>query len=157
MIYTIDYSSPMGKMLIAAGDGGIRGLWFYGAKHFAESLPDEREEKLTPCMELAAKWLDDYFAGANPGFTPPLDPVGTPFQLAVWHELLNIPYGETTTYGAIASALGSRNARAVGAAVGRNPISLIVPCHRVLGADGSLTGYAGGLDRKRALLKLEQG
>ena len=122
----------------------------------------EREEKNLPVFEEAGRWLDLYFAGQEPPFTPPLFLRGTVFQRAVWERLLCIPYGETTSYGSIAASLAkeqgreSMSAQAVGSAVGHNPISLIIPCHRVLGADGSLTGYAGGIEKKKCLLKLEQ-
>ena len=109
-----------------------------------------------PVFDATRQWLDAYFAGTIPQAMPPLMFRGTAFQQHVWAELLTVPYGQTVTYGDIARLIGCRSAQAVGGAVGRNPISIIVPCHRVVGSDGSLTGYAGGLDRKRALLQLEQ-
>ena len=143
MVFTQRYASPLGGLLLAADEQGLIGLWFDGARHFAANLPEAREEKRTPILDEAARWLDDYFSGGQPDFTP-----------RVWARLLEIPYGQTTTYGAL---LGDgASARAVGGAVGRNPISIIVPCHRVIGADGSLTGYAGGVDRKIRLLALER-
>ncbi|MCR4847809.1 MAG: methylated-DNA--[protein]-cysteine S-methyltransferase [Bacteroidales bacterium] len=110
-----------------------------------------------PIFKETRRWLDHYFSGKKPNFTPPLNPQGTPFQKKVWQELLKIPYGETTTYGAIAKCINCRSAQAVGQAIHRNPIAIIIPCHRVIGADGSLTGYASGLDIKQRLLSLEKG
>ena len=109
-----------------------------------------------PIFKETCRWLDLYFSGNKPNFTPPLNPQGTPFQQKVWQELLRIPYGETTTYGAIAKRINCRSAQAVGQAIHRNPIAIIIPCHRVIGADGSLTGYASGLDIKEKLLELEK-
>ena len=161
-MHTCDHESPLGKMLLAADDAGLTGAWFYGQRYFARGLEGaEKNERRgvpfdSPVLLAARRWLDAYFAGERPDAADvPLAPRGTAFQLRVWDALLAIPYGETRTYGELAAELGS-SPRAVGAAVGRNPISVIVPCHRVLGAGGSLTGYAGGLDRKQALLELEQ-
>ena len=161
-MHTCDHESPLGKMLLAADDDGLMGAWFYGQRYFARGLEGaEKNERRgvpfdSPVLLAARRWLDAYFAGERPDAADvPLAPRGTAFQLRVWDALLSIPYGETRTYGELAAELGS-SPRAVGAAVGRNPISVIVPCHRVLGAGGSLTGYAGGLARKRALLELEQ-
>lgn len=154
MVFTQRYASPLGGLLLAADEQGLIGLWFDGARHFAANLPEAREEKRTPVLDETARWLDDYFSGRQPDFTPPLHLIGSAFRLRVWARLLEIPYGQTTTYGTL---LGDgASARAVGGAVGRNPISIIVPCHRVIGADGSLTGYAGGMDRKIRLLALER-
>lgn len=154
MVFTQRYASPLGGLLLAADEQGLIGLWFDGARHFAANLPEAREEKRTPILDEAARWLDDYFSGGQPDFTPLLHLIGSAFRLRVWARLLEIPYGQTMTYGAL---LGDgASARAVGGAVGRNPISIIVPCHRVIGADGSLTGYAGGVDRKIRLLALER-
>ena len=153
MTFTRRYASPLGGILLAADEQGLTGLWFDGAKYFAANLPEEREEKRTPILDETARWLDLYFAGRQPDFTPPLHLVGSAFRQRVWERLLAIPYGQTTTYGALLG--GGMSARAVGGAVGHNPISIIVPCHRVVGANGSLTGYAGGLDRKIRLLALE--
>ena len=159
MVFTQRYASPLGGLLLAADEQGLIGLWFDGARHFAANLPEVREEKRTPILDEAARWLDEYFAGREPDFTPPLHPIGSPFQQAVWRLLLEIPYGRTITYGALARRLAGENGRmsaqAVGGAVGHNGISLIIPCHRVVGADGSLTGYAGGVDKKLRLLQLE--
>lgn len=157
MTYTYNYSSPLGEILLAANDNGLTGLWFYGAKYFAADLEDERTEKLTPVLRQTLRWLDIYFSGSEPDFMPPLEMHGSDFRRRVWAELAKIPYGETVTYGEIAKKLGVKSAQAVGGAVGHNPVSIIVPCHRVLGADGSLTGYAGGTDKKARLLELERG
>ncbi len=157
MQYTTVYQSPLGSILLAAAGSALTGLWFEGQNYYARTLGEARMEKNLPVFGEAARWLDDYFAGREPGFTPPLSPAGTPFQREVWALLRQIPYGSTTTYGALARELGrpASSARAVGSAVARNPISLLIPCHRVLGAGGALTGYAGGLERKQRLLALE--
>ena len=152
------YSSPLGEITLAAQDGALIGLWFFGQKYDRaglEKLPLEARPDDRAVLEAACLWLDGYFAGeeAEPAF--PLAPQGTAFQQRVWERLRAIPYGETVSYGDLARSLGS-SARAVGAAVGRNPISVLIPCHRVLSSDGSLTGYAGGLERKKALLELER-
>lgn len=154
MHYTQTISSPLGNILLSADEVGLTGLWFDGGRYYAETLPEEHVERETPILMDTKRWLDVYFTGREPDFTPLLDPTGSSFRQAVWQLLLEIPYGQTTTYGAL---LGDgASARAVGGAVGRNPISIIVPCHRVIGADGSLTGYAGGVDRKIRLLALER-
>ncbi len=161
MQYTACYKSPLGDMLLAADEAGLTGLWFADQKHFAARLEPGAQQKELPVFADARRWLEAYFAGRQPGFTPPLHLIGTPFQLLVWQQLLAIPYGHTVTYGALAGAAAAQlgrqymSAQAVGGAVGRNPVSVIVPCHRVLGAGGSLVGYAGGLDKKQALLRLE--
>ena len=153
MIYFANYGSPLGNILLAADDEGLTTLDF-----------TEKKDAIShnhPILREAARWLDIYFSGQNPGFTPPLHLLGTPFQTEVWRLLLDIPFGKTTTYGALAKEIARRrgvrrmSAQAIGGAVGRNPVALIVPCHRVIGADGSLTGYAGGLDKKASLLSLE--
>ena len=156
MDYTFHYDSPLGGITLSSDGEALTGLWFDGQKYFARTLGQEHAEKPLPVFDETARWLELYFAGTVPDFTPKLNPRGTSFQRAVWDVLLTIPWGQTTSYGEIARKLGCRSARAVGGAVGRNPISLIIPCHRVLGADGSLTGYAGGADKKRSLLELEQ-
>ena len=156
MDYTFHVDSPLGGITLASDGEALTGLWFDGQKYFADTLDAEYAEKALPLFGETAKWLDLYFAGIVPDFTPKLSPRGTPFRHAVWNVLLTIPYGHTMTYGEIAKALGCRSAQAIGGAVGHNPISLIIPCHRVVGADGSLTGYAGGVDKKRSLRKLEQ-
>ena len=161
MIYTSEYTSPLGGILLAADEVGLRGLWFDGQKYFARDLPDERTERETPALSEAKHWLDLYFGGQEPDFLPPLHPVGTPFRQAVWEILLRIPYGKTVTYGEISKQLAEKmglermSAQAVGGAVGHNEISIIIPCHRVVGTGGNLTGYAGGIDRKIKLLELE--
>lgn len=160
MHYFTTYTSPLGKILLTSDDEGLTHLAFDGQKYFP-ALTGAQEMPSHPILISAQRWLDHYFAGENPDFTPPLHASGSDFQRAVWQLLLAIPYGETTTYGAIAQEIArlqqrSRmSAQAVGGAVGHNPIGIIVPCHRVVGASGSLTGYAGGLDKKIALLKLE--
>lgn len=163
MQYTSAYRSPMGEILLACDEAGLTGLWFEGARYYALSLDREHEERETPVFAEAKRWLDVYFSRQEPDFTPPLHMIGTPFQLAVWEELRKIPYGETAAYGVIAERVSAKrglsptSARAVGGAVSHNPVSIIVPCHRVVGTNGSLTGYAGGLDKKRGLLALERG
>ena len=160
MVYTQKYASPIGGMLLAADEVGLTGLWFDGEKFFADNLPAEHEEE-TPTLAASKRWLDIYVMGKEPDFTPPLHPIGSAFRMKVWDVLLQIPYGQTVTYGWIARQLAERegrarmSAQAVGGAVGHNEISIIIPCHRVVGTSGSLTGYAGGMDRKIALLKTE--
>lgn len=150
------YASPLGPMIVAATAHGLAGLWFEGQKH----LPDTHtwpQQPGHPVLRQAVAQLAEYFAGQRTRFDLPLDlQGGTAFQRAVWTALLGIPAGQTVSYGAISQRIGKPAAvRAVGAAVGRNPVSVVVPCHRVLGGDGALTGYAGGLERKTALLRLE--
>ena len=159
-MYTLHCDSPLGGILLAADEAGLTGLWFEGEKYFANILGPEQQERETPALQTAKRWLDVYFSGRKPDFTPPLHPVGSPFRRAVWELLLQIPYGQTTTYGALAGQLAEQSgkrvsAQAVGGAVGHNPVSLIVPCHRVVGSGGSLTGYAGGVEKKMRLLTLE--
>ena len=162
MQYISHYTSPIGDILLAADDAGLTGLWFQGQKYFARGLEKEQEERNLPVFDQTKAWLDLYFSGKEPDFLPPLHLIGTDFQKQVWEILLAIPYGKTTTYGKIAGQIAQRrglahmSAQAVGGAVGHNPISIIVPCHRVLGTDGSLTGYAGGVDKKIHLLSLEK-
>ena len=155
MQYTHTYKSPLGKILLATDDEGLTGLWFEGQKYFANNLDAEHEEKLTPVLEHVALWLDEYFAGKNPNFTPSLHITGTDFQVKVYKTLLQIPYGHTITYSELADKL-STSPRAIGGAVALNSISIIIPCHRVVGSNGNLTGYAGGIDRKQKLLALEK-
>lgn len=151
------WASPLGGILIARTAHGLAGLWFDGQKHHPGALNNVPENADDPLLVHAVTHLAAYFAGSAAACALPLDLHGTPFQRSVWQALLIITPGHTRSYGEIARHLGAPAAvRAVGAAVGRNPVSLIVPCHRVLGGDGRLTGYAGGLDRKRALLTLER-
>ena len=150
-----NYASPLGEIVLAADGDALIGLWFSGQAHFGAGLRDAQDGDCAVLRE-AKVWLDDYFAGKTPETLPKLRPRGTAFQKRVWAELQRIPRGETATYGELAAKLGS-HARAVGGAVGRNPISIMIPCHRVVGKDGSLTGYAGGTERKAALLELENG
>ncbi len=151
------FDTPLGRMLVTASGQGITGVYFVGQKYEPEIHLDPSHDSDLAFLVVARRQIEEYFRAARTQFTVPLAPQGTPFQLRVWHALLEIPFGETRTYRDLAERLGSPSAsRAVGAAIGRNPISIIVPCHRVLGTDGSLTGYAGGLDRKRALLALER-
>jgi methylated-DNA-[protein]-cysteine S-methyltransferase len=161
MEYVCKIKSPLG-LLTASSDGqNITGLWIAGQKYFAKTLGKDVSEQSLPVFEDLRKWLDVYFAGAEPDSMPPLLPRGSPFQKSIWDRLRKIPYGRTTSYGELAKQAESGNkgrhssARAVGGAVGRNPISILIPCHRVLGKNGSLTGYAGGIAKKTKLLKLE--
>ncbi|WP_273698083.1 methylated-DNA--[protein]-cysteine S-methyltransferase [Selenomonas noxia] len=160
MLYTSHYASPLGGMTLVSDGTALVGLYFDGQKYAAEGLDATRTQKNLPIFEEARRWLDVYFSGRKPDFTPPTAPAGTAFQQSVWEILRTIPYGETTTYGAIARRIeqntGRRmSAQAVGGAVGRNPISILIPCHRVVGTNGSLTGYAGGIDKKERLLQWE--
>ena len=152
MTLTAHYSSPIGPIVLTFDDTTLTGLRFASSADGSMDKPIADHSPLTACI----RWLDLYFSGRQPDFTPPIDLRGTAFQQRVWHELLTIPYGQTVTYGEIARRVGCRSAQAVGGAVGRNPIALIVPCHRVIGSDGSLTGFAYGLHRKQYLLQLEQ-
>lgn len=156
------YDSPVGVLTLAAGEEGLKGLWLEGQKYFAGTLDRPMKEGANEHLERATRWLDAYFAGESPATGAlSLAPNGSDFQQAVWKLLCDIPSGEVRTYGDlakdVAALLGreSMSAQAVGGAVGRNPISIIVPCHRVVGAHGSLTGYAGGINRKLWLLRHE--
>ena len=154
MIYTV-LPSPLGPLTVSAEDDALTGLWLEGQKHFAATLaPDARRQDDAPVFAGLARWLSAYFAGSPDPCPLPLAPRGTAFQQRVWDALREIPRGTVVTYGDLARALDS-SPRAVGGAVGRNPISIVIPCHRVVGSGGSLTGYAGGIDRKRFLLELE--
>lgn len=155
MLFLTHYASPLGPILLAADETGLTGLWFEAQKYFPSFLGVDYQEKETPVLTETVRWLDVYFSGKDPDILPPLHPQGSPFRQAVWNILLTIPRGQTMTYGEIARRLGVHSAQAVGGAVGHNPISILIPCHRVVGSDGSLTGYAGGLDRKTRLLQLE--
>lgn len=162
MKYITKHLSPCGDILLAADQSGLTGLWFEGQKYFAAGLEAEHEEKEIPVLKQAKIWLDIYFSGKEPDLSVPLHFTGTDFQNKIWEILCTIPYGETRTYGEIADQFMKKHGhktspRAVGSAVGHNRISIIVPCHRILGAGGDLTGYAGGIDRKKLLLELETG
>lgn len=155
------YHSPIGRLLLSADEIGLTGVWLEGEKYFAHGLPADRREACSPILADTKRWLDEYFSGKEPDFMPPLHPIGSPFRQAVWQILRRIPYGKTVTYGEIAremarqKGLPKMSAQAVGGAVGHNEISILIPCHRVVGAKGNLTGYAGGLSRKIQLLTLE--
>ncbi|MDO4483178.1 MAG: methylated-DNA--[protein]-cysteine S-methyltransferase [Clostridia bacterium] len=157
------FETPLGPMVGKAQNGSLCGLWFVGQKYFPNDVFALSEKKELPVFHETERWLSLFFQGREPHFLPQLSPHGTAFQQKVWQLLLRIPYGQTTTYGALAKqmaaqcGLKSMSAQAVGGAVGHNPISLLIPCHRVIGANGSLTGYAGGIECKKALLLLEQG
>ncbi len=161
MHYLSRYLSPLGGITLASNGTALTGLWFDGQKYYAANLTDEQTEKNLPVFAQAREWLACYFKGHAPDFTPPFDINGTSaFRKKVWELLLEIPFGQVTTYGTIAAqmqeATGRRvSAQAVGGAVGHNILSLIIPCHRVIGSDGNITGYAGGADKKLALLRLE--
>lgn len=161
MQYTARYKSPLGDILLASDDAGLTGLWFEDQRYFALHLASDHVEKETDILMQAKKWLDIYFSGQDPDFIPPLHVEGTSFHREVCEIMLSIPYGKTMTYGEIAQTIASRrgirkmSARAVGGAVGHNEISIIIPCHRVVGAKGNLTGYGGGISRKIRLLELE--
>ncbi len=151
------YNSPVGKLLLECNDAALTGLWIENQKYYAAGADaDINIRQDHPILCRARRWLDEYFAGGNPRADDiPLAPRGTDFQQRVWAELCRIPYGATTTYGNLARQIGS-SPRAVGGAVGRNPISIIIPCHRVLGAGGDITGYAGGVAAKQRLLAHEK-
>ena len=156
MDYTTHYMSPIGGITLASDGKALVGLWFDGQKYFAAGLAPVHEERQD--LEIFAetrRWLDIYFSGKNPDFLPNIALRGSEFRKAVWRKLLEIPYGQTTTYGALARSMNCKSAQAVGGAVGHNPLSLIVPCHRVVGTGGKLTGYAGGIDKKEWLLHME--
>ena len=161
MDFTHRFNSPLGGITMASDGEALTGLWFDGQKYFAASLEKEHEERMLPVFDLADKWLNLYFSGSEPGFLPPLLMRTTEFRKTVWEILLSIPYGKTMTYGEIADriaagrGLSRMSAQAVGGAVAHNAISLMIPCHRVVGMDGSLTGYAGGLEKKIWLLEME--
>ncbi len=162
MTYIHKYSSPLGGITLASDGQALTGLWFDGQKYYGDTLHKETQERDLQVFTQAVKWLDIYFSGVSPDFTPPLNLITTPFRKAVCDIILTIPFGHTMTYGEIAGiiarqrGIGRMSAQAVGGAVSHNPVSLIVPCHRVIGSDGSLTGYAGGIDRKIKLLELEK-
>lgn len=157
--YSAQYASPIGELTLAGDEAGnLAGLWLRGQKYFPGSLPEAplpRDD--LPVLRQAKRWLDRYFAGERPAASElPLAPAGGAFRREVWKLLCEIPYGAVTTYGALAQKMSApTSARAVGGAVGRNPISIIIPCHRVVGSGGTLTGYAGGLENKVWLLTRE--
>ena len=162
MIYTNTYDSPLGHILLACDDEGLTGLWFTeGGKYIARGLNKDAVPRETEYFDQAKKWLDIYFTGKDPGFFPKIHLTGPEFRNRVGEIMCEIPFGRTVTYGGIAERIAEErglermSAQAVGGAVGRNPICIIVPCHRVIGANGRLVGYAGGIMRKKALLELE--
>lgn len=160
MFFNDYYNSPIGNITMASDGESLCGLWFDGQKYFASTVKGKTEDKTLPVFEQTKKWLDIYFSGNEPDFTPKLSLDGSKFRKAVWDILLTIPYGSVMTYGEIAKIMAKQrgvakmSAQAVGGAVGHNPISIIVPCHRVVGTNGNLTGYAGGIDKKISLLKI---
>lgn len=162
MVYTTEYASPLGPITLACDEDAIIGSWFNGQRYFGNILPEQTEQKEQPLFADAKRWLDVYFSGRAPDFLPPLRYNSTPFRKTVCEIMLTIPYGRTMTYGEIAAEIARQqglekmSAQAVGGAVGHNEISIIIPCHRVVGTNGSLTGYAGGIDKKGKLLELEQ-
>lgn len=162
MEYTHYYNSPIGSILLASDGKCLTGLWFEGQKYFGDTLSENYIQKEIPIFKQVDKWLTIYFSGKEPNFTPALYMKTTPFRKAVWEIMLTIPYGKTMTYGEIANTIAEQkgikkmSARAVGSAVGHNSISLIIPCHRVIGKNGSLTDYAGGIDKKEKLLAMEK-
>jgi methylated-DNA-[protein]-cysteine S-methyltransferase len=161
MEYIRKIKSPVGALTVSSDGKNICGIWIEGQKYFAKTLEKDAVEQNLPIFETVQKWLDIYFSGKEPDFTPPLMPRGSPFQKSVWNKLCKIPYGKTTTYGELARQIELANknrrtsARAIGGAVGHNPISILIPCHRVIGKNGDPTGYAGGIAAKIKLLKLE--
>ncbi len=157
MFYKTDYNSPLGNITLCSDGSNLVGVWFEGQKYFASTVKEMTENDTLPIFSNVKNWLDRYFAGKNPKISElSLAPAGNEFRQTVWKLLCEIPYGQTTTYGEIAKRLGKpMSAQAVGGAVGHNPISIIIPCHRVVGKNGNLTGYAGGIDKKIKLLEHE--
>lgn len=161
MDYKWHYDSPLGGITLASDGEALTGLWFDGQIFFADTMSENAKEMKLPIFVETCHWLDIYFSGKEPNFTPQLKMNTTPFRKAVWKVLLTIPFGKTTTYGEIAKLIAQNrgvsqmSAQAIGGAVGHNSIALIIPCHRVVGSKGNLTGYAGGLDKKVKLLRLE--
>jgi methylated-DNA-[protein]-cysteine S-methyltransferase len=159
--YAVLYNSPIGKLAITSSQTHLTGIWFEGKSHYGLGFIDRRKKRSVPVLDQARSWLDGYFAGEKPNMSVPMNLVGTAVQLNVWRLLSNIPYGAFTTYGDIAKALpslmhrGPLSPRSVGGAVGKNPISILIPCHRVVGSTGALMGFAGGLPKKTSLLSLE--
>lgn len=162
MDYTWHYKSPLGGITLASDGEALVGLWFDRQKYYADVLDAEHQEKRLPVFEDACRWLDIYFSGKAPGFTPKLNMRTSSFRKRVWEIILTIPFGQTMTYGEISTQIAKEkgmkqmSAQAVGGAVGHNSISLIIPCHRVVGTGGRLTGYAGGIDKKVRLLQMEK-
>lgn len=162
MIFTGKYASPRGEITLATDGNALVGLWFDGQKFFGNTLEKNSVPAALPIFEETKNWLDAYFRGNVPASAPRVKFLGTPFQISVWKMLEKIPYGKTTTYGALAEKIARErgiekfSARAVGSAVGRNPVSIIVPCHRVVGSGGKIVGYAGGISSKIALLEIER-
>ena len=161
MTYIYHYNSPLGDITLSSNSTELTGLWFDGQKRFGSTLPEKYLEKSLPIFKQTTHWLDIYFSGREPDFTPPLCIQATPFRMAVWKILLTVPFGKTITYGEVAQIVAKQqgaskmSAQAVGGAAGHNPISLIIPCHRVIGTSGNLVGYAGNVNRKAWLLALE--
>ena len=161
MDYNWHYDSPLGGITLASDGEALTGLWFDGQIYFADTMSEDAKKEELPIFVQTCHWLDSYFSGKEPDFTPRLKMNTTPFRKAVWEILLTIPFGKTMTYGEIAKLIAQNrgishmSAQAVGGAVGHNSIALIIPCHRVVGSKGNLTGYAGGLDKKVKLLRLE--
>lgn len=150
------YCSPLGLMHLCSNGSCLTAVTFAGQKYEYLHIPPNAIVGSCPVLEETKMWLCQYFEGKKPAFLPPLKPAGTPFQQKVWDALLQISYGETLTYGELAKRIGCKSAQAVGGAVGKNPISVLIPCHRVVGANRSLTGYAGGTVKKEFLLRLEK-
>ena len=157
MFYSTNYQSPIGEMLIVSDGDAVNGIWFYSQKNFKSTIKEYIVEKDDLAIFKDVKlWFDNYFNGLNPKIDFKIKPMGSEFRLKVWKRLSEIPYGETLTYGEIASEISpTMSAQAVGGAVGANPIAIIIPCHRVIGKNGKMTGYAAGIDKKIELLKLE--
>ena len=162
MTYRENYDSPLGGMIMVSDGTALTALAFQGQKYYEKAVPSEAQDARLPIFDRTRQWLDIYFSGQEPAFTPTISAKGTLFQEEVWEILKKIPYGQVVSYGEIAAAiaksrgLNRMSAQAVGGAVGHNPISIIIPCHRVVGTNGHLTGYAGGLDKKEKLLKMEK-
>jgi len=154
-MYISFYPSPLGEIILASDGTALTGLWFRGQKYECAGLGEAEEMPELAVFSQCREWLDAYFTKSPLPPLPPLAPRGTDFQRRVWAELLKVEYGEVKSYGDIAKAVGCKSARAVGSAVGKNPVSILIPCHRIVGSHGSLTGYAGGLERKTFLLQLE--
>ncbi|MDR0303489.1 MAG: methylated-DNA--[protein]-cysteine S-methyltransferase [Chitinispirillales bacterium] len=162
MQYVHNIRSPIGTLTVSSDGCNVSGLWIEGQKYFARGLGNDVFEQKLPIFEEVQKWLDIYFSGNEPNFMPALMPEGSLFQKSIWNILCTIPYGQTTTYGEIAKRFEAGNngkrtsARAVGNAVGHNPVSILIPCHRVIGKNGDITGYAGGVSKKLQLLRTER-